>query len=194
LILASATMAGVALAWSTWPDLASNPRQPWPGRLRASIGAYEIAVITPILSAWSMAVVSIRARAPRPRPWALAREPGVAACLGATLAVSASVLWAIAVEVGMSDPVAVGWRSRSVFRPIRDGAIYGVAGAWLAIAMAGRWAPSPGWIDRIGRVVAVLWIVAALARVIGFVVLDLWPTPPPDRPPLLDILGPEPPR
>jgi hypothetical protein len=35
-----------------------------------------------------------------------------------------------------------------------------VAGAWLALALSGRWRPERDWLDRAGRVLGVCWIVA----------------------------------
>ena len=37
-----------------------------------------------------------------------------------------------------------------------------VAGAWLALALSGRWRPEPDWLDRAGRVLGLLWIVSPL--------------------------------
>jgi hypothetical protein len=37
-----------------------------------------------------------------------------------------------------------------------------VAGAWIALALAGRWRPERSWIDRLGRAIGVFWIAAAI--------------------------------
>ena len=43
---------------------------------------------------------------------------------------------------------------------------YAVAAAWLALAVAGRWRPERSWIDRLGRVLGVAWIVITAAATI----------------------------
>ncbi len=45
-----------------------------------------------------------------------------------------------------------------------------VAGAWLALILAGAWRPEPSWIDRAGRTLGWFWIVAALA----FIMIPSW--------------------
>jgi hypothetical protein len=37
-----------------------------------------------------------------------------------------------------------------------------VAGAWLALALSGRWRPERDWLDRAGRALGVCWIVSPL--------------------------------
>jgi hypothetical protein len=41
---------------------------------------------------------------------------------------------------------------------------FAVAGAWLALALGGRWRPEPSWIDRLGRAVGWLWIAALMVN------------------------------
>jgi hypothetical protein len=41
-------------------------------------------------------------------------------------------------------------------------AAYGVAGAWLALALAGWWRPEPSWVDRLGRALGLGWLFANL--------------------------------
>lgn len=196
-ILVAATLVGLVLVWAVWPDLASIARYSWRPRARMSIRAYESSIVAPILTAWTIAIIALRLRTPRPRPGTLAREPGVAACLAALIAISTELLWALAIEIGVPDR---GWRSRFVFQPVCEGAPYAIAGAWLAIAMIGRWTAASNWVDRLGRIIGLLWMIAFLGRLICFVVIDLLPAPtpkPPLEPPprdLFDLLVPEAPR
>jgi hypothetical protein len=39
-------------------------------------------------------------------------------------------------------------------------AAYTVAAGWLTLALLGRWRPEKSWIDRLGRVLGVGWIIA----------------------------------
>lgn len=41
-----------------------------------------------------------------------------------------------------------------------------VAGAWLALALAGVWRPEPGWIDRSGRLVGLALITADMLKLV----------------------------
>jgi hypothetical protein len=38
-----------------------------------------------------------------------------------------------------------------------------VAAVWLLLALAGRWRPEKSWIDRLGRLLGVVWIACAIA-------------------------------
>jgi len=44
----------------------------------------------------------------------------------------------------------------------RGYAAAGVAGAWLILMLAGWWRPEPSWIDRLGRVLGLFWVVPYL--------------------------------
>ena len=37
-----------------------------------------------------------------------------------------------------------------------------VGGAWLALAMAGRWRAERWWVDRFGRLIGWFWIASAV--------------------------------
>jgi hypothetical protein len=37
-----------------------------------------------------------------------------------------------------------------------------VAAIWLLLALSGRWRPEPSWIDRLGRLLGVVWIACAI--------------------------------
>jgi hypothetical protein len=58
-------------------------------------------------------------------------------------------------ELGMTDPLC----TTLITMPRHAGFV--VAGAWLALVLAGAWRPEPSLIDRAGRIVGVFWIVAA---------------------------------
>jgi hypothetical protein len=48
-----------------------------------------------------------------------------------------------------------------------------VAGAWLILLLAGWWRPEPSWIDRLGRVLGLGWIVLSLSLA-GAPLLGRW--------------------
>jgi hypothetical protein len=38
-----------------------------------------------------------------------------------------------------------------------------VAAIWLLLVLSGRWRPERSWIDRLGRLLGVVWIAVAIA-------------------------------
>jgi hypothetical protein len=113
-----------------------------------------------------------------------ARRPGAVACLAGTVAlifelVRQAMNPSAAVHVMLfttEDPAHIkylGWgfdpfhalgrydplRTVLIGMPRHAGLV--VAGAWLALILAGAWRPQASWIDRAGRAIGVFWIVAA---------------------------------
>ncbi len=91
------------------------------------------------------AFLIIRLRRPRPSFRDLVLQPGVVACeatlLGHGLTVSQALFeWL---------PEPLYWAAVATSIPL----------AWAALAMRGRWRPEPGWIDRLGRILGVCWVV-----------------------------------
>jgi len=129
----------------------------------------------PTLLAWTFAILFLRMRRPRPTLPRLSRHPGLIACLGATLAFGIIVLlfsgdlavWMIrngdyhmlnhllALEVNVKMAAAAPLIQTSV------------AVAWGILAITGRWRSECSWIDRLGRVIGLLWIVT-LPGTVGF--------------------------
>jgi hypothetical protein len=38
-----------------------------------------------------------------------------------------------------------------------------VAAIWLLLALSGRWRPERSWIDRLGRLLGLVWMACAIA-------------------------------
>jgi hypothetical protein len=116
----------------------------------------------PCLATWSIALVLLGLR--RPRPWVklLARQPGWLACLGASLILIVTGAWVMAQFV-LNAPYAGNWEMNLyAFVQIPVAPMGGaVAGSWLTLALSGRWRPQTSWIDRAGRVLGTLWILLA---------------------------------
>jgi hypothetical protein len=123
----------------------------------------------PHLSAWTVAVLIMHLRPPRPSFGRLMRRPGAVACLAsfAFAFVIAGMFAIIAVEANFVWP-----GERLIDLPRRPIAAYvidycrlvgiAVIGAWLALAAPGRWRPEPTWIDRLGRALGLTWIAVSL--------------------------------
>jgi hypothetical protein len=133
-------------------------------------GSYATA---PFWMTLSPAVLVGAWRRPRPGLRALARQPGIAACLIATLILGVHVAGSAVHEMvappapGLAPPLAPPspsilqeMLSALAWHQIAAPEGYGVAGAWLALALSRRWRPAPSWIDRLGRVVGAGWIFA----------------------------------
>jgi hypothetical protein len=44
---------------------------------------------------------------------------------------------------------------------------FAVAICWATLALGGRWRAEPSWIDRLGRIVGVAWMVMGVAAAYG---------------------------
>lgn len=114
----------------------------WAGAWRWFLAApctilfWGVIVLTPLF-------LIIRLRGPRLELRRLIWQPGMMACSIACLA------WLVVFIAGSYEPGGVLCISGSV------------ASAWLASWWSGRLRPEPGWIDRLGRVLGVCWILIA---------------------------------
>lgn len=111
----------------------------------------------------TLAVLVLGLLRPRPPLKTLACRPGMAACLAATLATFVdAVFWAG--YILLNDPekqlniVSRFWRgcSKDVARAVPV--------VWLGLLLGRRWRPDATWIDRLGRLLGVLWVVACLVE------------------------------
>jgi hypothetical protein len=127
----------------------------------------------PVVAAWTVALVALRLRGPRPVGRRLFAPPGVAACLVASIMMALEVADVVAYRVflmlsygrplTMDDNLyTLGYfATRTIPSPSVGMA---VAASWGALALAGRWRAEPGWLDRAGRVVGALWIALVFIR------------------------------
>lgn len=127
--------------------------------------------VLPFLMTLTPAVLLIGLRRPRPVLRRLARQPGMAACCAAmlpmtvTLAGMAQVNW-------LRDPKSAGdpmvWLE-SAFAVAEGGALTGiwVLAAWLVLAIGSRRRAERGWIDRLGRLVGIGWLLVLAVYFLG---------------------------
>jgi hypothetical protein len=135
---------------------------------------------SPFVMAWTLAILGLRLRRPRPRWRRLVRQPGFVAgsvaglVLAFRLAGFATLRW----RVG-SDPGLALWSVRFIWprgyivagNPgylafdndhfLGTMAMIGlaVAATWMLMILSGRWKPERSWVDRAGRLLGWLWIV-----------------------------------
>jgi hypothetical protein len=126
----------------------------------------------PFLATLTPAVLLIRLRRPRPALWRLARQPGMAACCAAILSMPPTLLALArenrAVVEGESEVFPPDWVARIFL--LEEGAVMAglwVLAAWAALMLGGRRRPERGWIDRLGRVVGLGWLLALAVHVLG---------------------------
>jgi hypothetical protein len=152
MILVAATAAGFATARACLNVM--------PG-LRPAFAVRMTAVFVAL--ALTLTLIPLRLRRPRPRR--VGRDPGTVARCAVALAL-AFIL--IEMASHLSQPVPVRARAEPHYRVINlvfyllrlDLYSPAVAGAWLALALSGRWRPARDWLDRAGRVLGVCWVIS----------------------------------
>jgi hypothetical protein len=117
----------------------------------------------PYLWAWTPALVVIRLHPPRRQVRRLARQPGMAACLTATLSmafvVARTLILSVGVPAAQNRGYSASWWLLQAYAPE---VAMTVGGAWFILAIGGWWHPEPSWVDRLGTALAVGWIVVVL--------------------------------
>jgi hypothetical protein len=115
-----------------------------------------------LLACWTLAVLILRLRSPRPRRARLVCQPGTVAVATATayaVAVAARILVAFLIRAkykpAWSDYVAQAINTYETATAI--------TASWLILALSGRWRPERTWIDRSGCLIGLAWIALAIA-------------------------------
>jgi hypothetical protein len=158
MVLVAAVAGGLALDSVANRPLASTVRQIQSVETYRAIRSV-ISRTTPILLAVTIACLALRLRGPGRSLRRLARTPGSMAL------VSASTVIALEYLIGLIQ-TATGTHPNFVINPV--GASFdmnpglAVAGAWMTLAMGGRWHSDRTWIDRAGLGLGVGWVALAL--------------------------------
>jgi hypothetical protein len=172
MILVAATTPGLILiriavgfGLFTFPPPQKNP----PGREfleNLSLGG------SCVLLSLSLAVLILTARRARGELRHASEGPGFVACL-VVLAASVLPLAYFAREVmeshGFIENITTPYSN--MFARLADGAGLMIMGAWLALAMVGRWRPQPTWTDRLGCVVGACWVLLYISGELYFIVV-----------------------
>jgi hypothetical protein len=169
-------VAAMAVSLAASRYLASRTNQRWyvgqPRRLIHIVHDH----IGLLLFSLSSACLLIRLRPPRPARRRLWCQPGFAACAAVVLGVVIQAMNAVIFiharlgGHGLFD-MQVWWRSWPFSGPA-------VAGAWLALIVAGCWRAERSGIDRLGRVLGACWLVEMLIadhpfNKIGWILINL---------------------
>lgn len=149
-------------------ELLSQPKQGWNAVEVLRRAQDFLVALLPIAGGWTLVLPLLHARRPGSVRRRLLREPGVTACISATVGIGLGV--AIMAGSASIGRVVDGRFRRPVTDWIRDFALehlvidagVAVAVVWAIQTLAGRWRPSDDWADRLGRIVGILWICAGL--------------------------------
>jgi hypothetical protein len=130
--------------------------------------------IVPLVAMMTLAVFLVRFRRPWPPVRRIFREPGSIACFGAITVVLIEMVRVVvshvtfvldSVDASLTDFVReiastdfsdLLWSSYWDLPP-RIGETVGVL--WLVLFVSGRWHSRPEWIDRLGRILGLFWVL-----------------------------------
>jgi hypothetical protein len=149
----------------------SNPPNGWSSWSWGICSFYGLAatVLVPFCWSWTLALLAIHLRRPRPRRRRLASRPGAMACFAAGLTLVPALIGPLCLclvsgSFSWADFQSTEWQKGLgvfyIFLPAMTG--FTVAGAWTCLILGRRWRAEPSWIDRAGRVLGVYWIGAIL--------------------------------
>ena len=154
-ILVAATGAGLAL-FRPYLATFTGPQTTFysPGLRTVEI---TYGLWSPIAACWMVALLVLRYRRPHPARARLARRPGHVACVAAVVALGLGGLdtlirWVALPHASFPFSFQQVWITLSV----RVGPT--IAGAWILLAVSGRWRADRGWMDRLGRLLGCCWI------------------------------------
>ncbi len=127
-----------------------------------------VVLVLVVFGPWTFALPALWLRSPRPSWRRLMTRPGFTACLAAVLGMVAGGLVTTLTALVRQPMVVVTWLSPFAWlRIFLLDVIIVDAGravliAWTFQALAGRWRPEPGPLDRLGLALGWLWIVAGV--------------------------------
>ncbi|WP_435008512.1 hypothetical protein P12x_005719 [Tundrisphaera lichenicola] len=131
---------------------------------------------------WSLALIPLRWAGLRPSTSRIARQPGMVACvatigamiLGIGLNAAQAAMTLSVDQPGMTytySPNYYWYGGTGMIGPV-------VTGAWVALALGGRWSPERSWIDRLGRLLGAYWVISFPMTILHPIVAWLVPYVP----------------
>jgi len=160
MILIIALGLGLALARPAITGIANIAGSDPHWRLQTVRGAIGLVRILNIVLLYFLcfllpAFLILRLRRPRPALRSLIYQPGFIACALPVFVVLASL------PLGL---IPFSTRAGQVIEIVGQVLMVGAAPlAWVLLILSRRWKPEPSWIDRLGRILGVLWIVCSAA-------------------------------
>jgi len=174
MILVAATAVGLAMMRACDPEFTQAPSAKF---LKAGWGRPAC-----LVAAWSLALIFLRARRPRPMLRHMLLRPGMAAsfavALAAIIALSRDVMAYQVLKI-LRPHTSEGGRSVDLFNTIWSSTSssipWVVGGAWITLLVMGRWRPASGWIERWGRILGFYWRLHPLISVVASAIVRLFP-------------------
>jgi hypothetical protein len=166
MILVAAFAVGMALARIP----AATYNHPWwyegkPTYLSVKICCVvnaDIGFTYPWAATASLTIVVLRLQGPRPPLRRVLQQPGMIACVVSLLG-GLLGLGQLAKEISLASlPGGLAFAHRWFWRAYVEKSCVAVVGAWMTLALSGRWRPERCWIDRAGRVAGAYWITVAV--------------------------------
>jgi amino acid transporter len=121
------------------------------------------AIVYPYLTMLTIVIIVLRYRQPRPPSRRLHRQPGMVAVVAAAVGMIAALVVRAGptlnhfyhrdfTQLAFDETLKIlwGWCGRL--------AGLSVLASWITLVLSGCWRPERSWIDRLGRLVGVLWI------------------------------------
>jgi hypothetical protein len=180
MVLIAATAVGLAVARPLAGDYVRIQRLNWAASNAGTAGTAGpsddlggAAIVAMCLAlSWTLALLPLRLRRPRPDRAGLFRQPGFAAGVSVLLASAILSLYFVATVLRQ---LSFGHHFRDldlyamVYWPTcgmiyEDGLMFGpsVCAAWLILAGSGGWRSEPSWIDRAGRALGGFWVLSTI--------------------------------
>ncbi len=177
MILVAATACGLAVDGAIQSSVTLADEDVFDSMIRlvgegefAELGAVALVFVLPVVASLNLSVIPLGLLKPRPRVRRLACRPGwMAACAVAlVLAFELAVVLVLACgDFFGPDPLP---EMLLLFPAL---VVPAILGAWLTLALGRRWRPEPSWIDRLGRALAVCWLVLAVLGTVVTVIYQL---------------------
>src|SRR4051812_7405445 len=164
-----------------WPDEWAYEDWDLPDYIHV-IGHLLACVLRPLLAMWTVAILGLRFRQPRPPISEFGYLPGVTACGSAVFVLACEFLRYLANAFAMAKgtpwhhPFFIeGSFGADFYRfGIADGPFhYPIAVAWGVHLLSRQWRPERTWIDRTGRAIGFLWLILPLCSLLQSVV-NIW--------------------
>ncbi|WZO99015.1 hypothetical protein EP7_000607 [Isosphaeraceae bacterium EP7] len=144
-----------------------------------TVSILAVQATLPFLVAWSPAVLILSLLPPRPESRRVFRQPGVIACLAATLAMAlGSVPYLThSMILGVQSSASKGYlTSFYLFITFANIVPFAIGGAWSTLVLGGSSRRGRNWIDRLGMVIGIAWIVRTVALYACTVIIVLCQT------------------
>lgn len=175
--LIGAAAVGLALS-RAWSEAAAEVSKYWSGLDRSSWPSLTcwgiVRTVCPVVAAVTPTLLALRLRRPRPPRRRLFAPPGLAACVVATIVIALeALLHPLGAGLGASsrrrdvllDELARLGLALEALNALSSMTVgIAVAAVWGSMALAHRWRPERGWIDRAGRAVGWFWIAVIPVR------------------------------